>query len=248
MSAMSLLESRRQRSAFVPRRAKRNRQWVYNSQQCVTEVPDVMAELALLIGNVAIHRFRLAKAEIVIGRGAKSDILITDSTVSSQHARLRCTLNKHGQVDSVVFEDLESTNGSWINNQPVMTQELLHGDIIRIGATQLKFIHETPDDTHTDVGDWGHVELRRKLDRLRLDELSSREREVLALARFAHRFRHGGTSGVDAGVKREISADSEPTRLLRVADTADFDTVGPPDRRVFTVSVSGGQGVTRQAI
>lgn len=145
------------------------------------KVTDVMAELALLIGNVAIHRFPLDKAEIVIGRGAKSDILITDSTVSSQHARLRCTFDKHGQVESVVFEDLESTNGSRINNQPVMTQELLPDDIIRIGATQLKFIHEKPDDTHTDVGDWSHVELRQKLDRLRLDELSSREREVLAL-------------------------------------------------------------------
>ncbi|MEQ8264136.1 FHA domain-containing protein [Pseudohaliea sp.] len=137
-----------------------------------------MAELGLLLGNVVIHRFALDKAEILIGRNPRSDILITDATVSSRHATLHCEFDEHNQIKNIVLEDLNSTNGSRVNNQLVKRQKLAHDDIIYIGSTQLKVIDEEAGAAHTVITDMSHIRLRERLDQVKLDELSLREQQV----------------------------------------------------------------------
>ena len=70
----------------------------------------------------------------VLGRGADADIVLQDSFASSRHARLV------PQGDVVVLEDLGSTNGTYLNGEPLTGPQPLHdGDRIRIGDSEFTF-------------------------------------------------------------------------------------------------------------
>ena len=70
----------------------------------------------------------------VLGRGEQADIRLEDTFASSQHARLA----PHGEV--IVLEDLGSTNGTYLNEEPLRGPQPLHpGDKIRIGDSSFTF-------------------------------------------------------------------------------------------------------------
>ncbi|MBT3322667.1 MAG: FHA domain-containing protein [Anaerolineae bacterium] len=74
-----------------------------------------------------------AEKVITIGRHAKSDIFLDAPDVSRQHA----TLLKREQA--TILSDLESSNGTFVNEQLIQSAELHEGDIIRIGEFLLTF-------------------------------------------------------------------------------------------------------------
>jgi FHA domain len=70
----------------------------------------------------------------VLGRSDQADIRLEDTFASSQHARLA----PHGDV--MVLEDLGSTNGTYLNEEPLRGPQPLHpGDRIRIGDSSFTF-------------------------------------------------------------------------------------------------------------
>ena len=70
----------------------------------------------------------------LLGRGDQADIRLEDAFASSQHARLV----PEGEV--MVLEDLGSTNGTYLNGEPVRGPQPLHaGDRIRIGDSEFEF-------------------------------------------------------------------------------------------------------------
>ena len=70
----------------------------------------------------------------VLGRGEQADIRLEDTFASSAHARLA----PHGDV--MVLEDLGSTNGTYLNEEPLRGPQPLHpGDKIRIGDSSFTF-------------------------------------------------------------------------------------------------------------
>jgi hypothetical protein len=70
----------------------------------------------------------------VLGRGDEVDIQLEDSFASTSHARLV------PQGDVVVLEDLGSTNGTYLNGEPLRGPQPLHvGDRIRIGDSEFTF-------------------------------------------------------------------------------------------------------------
>lgn len=78
--------------------------------------------------------FTLNQPQINIGRGNGNDIVIPEATVSGKHAVIS---NENG---SFYLSDLGSTNGTLVNNARIQNRYLLKsGDIIRMGAAQLKF-------------------------------------------------------------------------------------------------------------
>jgi hypothetical protein len=71
---------------------------------------------------------------LVIGRALASEITIEDSYASGRHARL------YDRDGHVYIEDLNSTNGTYVNGARVSAQQLLRpGDVVRIGDTELRF-------------------------------------------------------------------------------------------------------------
>ena len=70
----------------------------------------------------------------LLGREESADIRLEDTFASSQHARLV------PQGDVMVIEDLGSTNGTYLNGEPLRGPQPLHvGDSIRIGDSDFTF-------------------------------------------------------------------------------------------------------------
>ncbi|MGI8574227.1 MAG: FHA domain-containing protein [Egibacteraceae bacterium] len=72
--------------------------------------------------------------EMVVGRREASDLVLMDPHVSSAHARLRRAKG------AVLIEDLGSTNGTFVNDEPLVgSQALRHGDTVRFGTVEARF-------------------------------------------------------------------------------------------------------------
>ena len=71
---------------------------------------------------------------ITIGRAATNAITLNDHKVSRQHAEVRKT------PEGYILEDLQSQNGTLLNNKKVARQALKHYDLIAIGACTLTFL------------------------------------------------------------------------------------------------------------
>ncbi|MFL6277013.1 MAG: adenylate/guanylate cyclase domain-containing protein [Blastocatellia bacterium] len=78
--------------------------------------------------------FQLTRAEIRIGRaGDRSDLVLDDGQVSRAHALIKRTANGYALVD------LESANGTWINDQRVKEKPLSNGDKFTISKYNFEF-------------------------------------------------------------------------------------------------------------
>jgi hypothetical protein len=77
----------------------------------------------------------LLDSDVVFGRSADSDVpLAADGTVSGRHARV---FRRDG---SPYLEDLGSTNGTFVNGQPLAAERMLRaGDVVAVGATELLY-------------------------------------------------------------------------------------------------------------
>ena len=82
------------------------------------------------------RRHVLSKPVMRIGRGSNNDIVVPSDSVSRQHAQLE----RRGA--DLVISDLQSTNGTYINNERVNVEEwrLRRGDQLRVGDTVFKYL------------------------------------------------------------------------------------------------------------
>jgi len=72
--------------------------------------------------------------QIVLGRGDNADIRLQDPFASSRHALL------YEQGNIIVIEDLDSTNGTYLNEELLQSPRPLHpGDRVRIGDSEFEF-------------------------------------------------------------------------------------------------------------
>ncbi len=70
---------------------------------------------------------------IIVGRAPGSDIVVPDDVVSGRHARFSM------MGGDLMVEDLNSTNGTFLNGEPVQqVQRCLEGDEISIGDVLIK--------------------------------------------------------------------------------------------------------------
>ena len=92
-----------------------------------------MAKVILSFEGSVIREVQLDKERVTIGRKPQNDIQIENLAVSSEHARIVTIL-----TDSFL-EDLDSTNGTLVNGNPIKKHILQHNDVIEIGKYTLKF-------------------------------------------------------------------------------------------------------------
>jgi len=72
--------------------------------------------------------------EVTIGRGEENTLVVSSDQASRRHATIRPEGGGH-QLD-----DLGSTNGTFVNSKQVTTRRLVHGDVIRVASTVLKYL------------------------------------------------------------------------------------------------------------
>ena len=94
------------------------------------------ASLILSLNSSVLGEFPLNKERITLGRKPGNDIQVDNLAVSGQHAAIITILS-----DSFL-EDLDSTNGTFVNGKLVKKHALKNGDIISIGKHELKYVND----------------------------------------------------------------------------------------------------------
>ena len=100
-----------------------------------------MPKMIVSIDGVVIKEVQLTKDRTTLGRRPYNDIVIDNLAVSGEHAVLQLTGNE------VYLEDLNSTNGTYVNGKAVKKQLLQNNDTVEIGKYKIKFINEAPGAT-----------------------------------------------------------------------------------------------------
>lgn len=107
-----------------------------------------MAKLILSLDGSVIREVPLDKERVTIGRKPQNDIQIENLAVSGEHACIVTILN-----DSFL-EDLDSTNGTLVNGNPVKKHLLQNSDVIEIGKYKLKYVADAPAAGRTPADDF----------------------------------------------------------------------------------------------
>jgi pSer/pThr/pTyr-binding forkhead associated (FHA) protein len=98
-----------------------------------------MPKMIVSIDGVVIKEVQLTKDRTSLGRRPYNDIVIDNLAVSGEHAVLQMSGNE------VHLEDLNSTNGTYVNGKAVKKQLLLNTDVVEIGKYKIKYVTEAAD-------------------------------------------------------------------------------------------------------
>jgi pSer/pThr/pTyr-binding forkhead associated (FHA) protein len=93
-----------------------------------------MARLVLSLDGQVLAEYNMSKERYTVGRLPDNDIRIDNPAVSGHHALVINILN-----DSFL-EDLNSTNGTYVNGKIIKKHALQHGDTITVGHHSLRFV------------------------------------------------------------------------------------------------------------
>src|SRR6266478_2767057 len=90
--------------------------------------------LVMIYGSELGKKYNLNAPSLVIGRSSKCDIQIDQESISRNHTKIVNT------GKSILVRDLGSTNGTYVNDEPIDEYVLRDGDLIKIGRTIFKFL------------------------------------------------------------------------------------------------------------
>ena len=99
-----------------------------------------MARLVLSLDGQVLAEYNMSKERYTVGRLPDNDIRIDNAAVSGHHALVINILN-----DSFL-EDLNSTNGTYVNGKIIKKHALQHGDVITVGHHALRFVESESDE------------------------------------------------------------------------------------------------------
>lgn len=93
----------------------------------------VLGWLVILDGEDKWRDFKIAKRKVSIGRSPESDVVLDYDQVSEKHASIRLF------EDGLYITDLDSSNGTFVNDKEITRQKLIDNDVLNIGSTSMKF-------------------------------------------------------------------------------------------------------------
>ena len=102
--------------------------------------------LTAISGRLKGSVFAIEELPVVIGRETSATLCIADASVSRRHSQIE------KEAEDFVIADLESLNGTFVNDVPVKRRKLKHGDRLRIGDSQLIFLmHDAEMNSSSEV-------------------------------------------------------------------------------------------------
>jgi len=90
--------------------------------------------LTAISGRLKGSVFSIETSPVVIGRETTATLCIADASVSRRHSQIE------KDADQFFLQDLDSLNGTFVNEIPIKRRELQHGDRVRIGDSQFIFL------------------------------------------------------------------------------------------------------------
>lgn len=106
-----------------------------------------MAELQVLNGPLQWKTYTVTGPRFLLGRKETCHLVLKDGWVSREHAVLIETA-----PGEFLVQDLGSENGISVNGEAVRDSKLKHGDILRVGRTEMRLFHPSGDESGIDLG------------------------------------------------------------------------------------------------
>lgn len=97
-----------------------------------------MAKIVLSLNGVILQELSLSKERTRIGRHPQNDMVIENRAISGEHAVIEIRGN------DVILEDLNSTNGTQVNGQPIKKHFLQDKDQVELAKYKLQYLAEKP--------------------------------------------------------------------------------------------------------
>ena len=176
-----------------------------------------MARLILMFNNQVVKEYPLMKESITIGRNEDNTIIIDNLAVSGYHARIDPT------GGDFILTDLQSTNGTFVNDQRVVSRKLAHGDNVIIGKHVIIFVGTGKE------ADAGQAEKKMDMDKtMMLDtakqkELLAKQTGAMQSAKVAEKV--GVISFIEGSDLGEIELTKKLTKIGK-ADTSEVKLPG----------------------
>lgn len=178
-----------------------------------------MARLVLSLDGQVLAEYNMNKERYTIGRLPDNDIRIDNPAVSGHHSLIINILN-----DSFL-EDLNSTNGTYVNGKLIKKHALQHGDVITVGHHQLRFVDQADGDTEQDEFEKTMVITPRTQDAEKMRVASQAVDRAVA----------------DIAPPRAAAASPAPVQRAATSAAAPMPAAAPP--RPAPVTASGEEAV-----
>ncbi len=176
-----------------------------------------MARLILMFNKQVIKEYPFLKESITIGRAEDNGVVIDNLAVSSYHARI----DKAG--GDFILTDLQSTNGTFVNDARVVSHKLSHGDNIAVGKHVLLFVGEKGKVEAEEAEKKMSLNKTMMLDTAKQRELLAKQKISVAAAKPPEKI--GVVSFVDGSGLGEIELSKKLTKVGK-ADSSEIRLSG----------------------
>jgi predicted component of type VI protein secretion system len=174
-----------------------------------------MARLILMYNKQVISEYSFVKEGVTIGRHQDNSVVIDNLAVSGFHARI----DKKGS--DYILTDLQSTNGTFVNDEKISSRKLSHGDNILIGKHLILFVASDKEKTYG--GEKTVLHKTMLLDTAKQRDLLSKQKTPPVPLKLPEKI--GIVSFIDSSGMGEIELAKKLTRIGK-ADTAEIKLQG----------------------
>lgn len=164
-----------------------------------------MARLILMFNKQVVKEYTLDREGVTIGRNEDNTIMVDNLAVSGYHARIDLAGKDH------ILTDLQSTNGTFVNDKKVVSHKLSHGDNIIIGKHVILFVgtgREAEAKTDQQKVD---MDKTMMLDTAKQKELLAKQQGALQAAKAAEKI--GVVSFIEGADLGEIELRKKLTKI-----------------------------------
>ena len=171
-----------------------------------------MARVILVFNKQVVKDYPFTKENMTIGRADENDIVIDNLAVSGYHARI----DKAG--DTYILTDLQSTNGTFVNDKKIVSYRLRHKDKVSIGKHLLFFALSKSEQAKASEGELDETMV---LDTARQKELLAKQAEKKRIDVTGAKQKLGVVSFIDGSDQDEIQLSKKLTKIGK-AETAEI--------------------------
>ena len=171
-----------------------------------------MARVILVFNKQVVKDYPFTKENMTIGRADENDIVIDNLAVSGYHARI----DKAG--DTYILTDLQSTNGTFVNDKKIVSYRLRHKDKVSIGKHLLFFALSKSEQAKASEGELDETMV---LDTARQKELLAKQAEKKRIDVTGAKQKLGVVSFIDGSDQDEIQLTKKLTKIGK-AETAEI--------------------------
>ena len=171
-----------------------------------------MARVILVFNKQVVKDYPFTKENMTIGRADENDIVIDNLAVSGYHARI----DKAG--DTYILTDLQSTNGTFVNDKKIVSYRLRHKDKVSIGKHLLFFALSKSEQAKAREGELDETMV---LDTARQKELLAKQAEKKRIDVTGAKQKFGVVSFIDGSDQDEIQLTKKLTKIGK-AETAEI--------------------------